>query len=480
MNTVNNVTQLLEEKEDVEKLSERPELEIETTVETCNENDDLIFVKNQQFQFSFIPLTVNLKKQICQNLNIPFINDETSNKVECSRMNISKPRIVKEITGDGNCFFRAISFSLTNSEAFHNVIRNAVCVHMMENGEMFKRYLNSDQSIENYLSSTRMTEEGIWATEVEIFVTAHLLNVDILTFSRGRWLRFAVDELDPSLRIRTEAIYLNHQQNHYNIVLSVNGEESEWTRMQQCKNSNDYEMRYRNRTRMQDLRQKTKEVPKESSENENRKQSLRRRYQDDTEFREQKLKTASIKYLDDDVFQSNLKLNSRKRYHDDLEYQINTKKRSRMVSKDKYTTDPDHREKLKKMNVEKYTSNESYRENVKRRRRERYVTDSQHRDAVKMRNVQKYNTNAEHRNIVKRKRKVNYESDEKFRESKLHAAAKRYKSDETFRSKTKAYNRNKYKCIATKIQKKEMNEKRRLARKVELEHQEEVVRVFKE
>lgn len=324
MNTVNNVTQLLEEKEDVEKLSERPELEIETTVETCNENDDLIFVKNQQFQFSFIPLTVNLKKQICQNLNIPFINDETSNKVECSRMNISKPRIVKEITGDGNCFFRAISFSLTNSEAFHNVIRNAVCVHMMENGEMFKRYLNGDQSIENYLLSTRMTEEGIWATEVEIFVTAHLLNVDILTFSRGRWLRFAVDELDPSLRIRTEAIYLNHQHNHYNIVLSVNGEESEWTRMQQCKNSNDYEMRYRNRTRMQDLRQKTKEVPKKSSENENRKQSLRRRYQDDTEFREQKLKTASIRYLDDDVFQSNLKLNSRKRYHDDLEYQINT------------------------------------------------------------------------------------------------------------------------------------------------------------
>lgn len=172
-----------------------------------------------------------------------------------------------------------------------------------------------------------MPEEGIWATEVEIFATAHLLNVDILTFSRGCWLRFAVDELDPSLRIRTEAIYLNHQQNHYNVVLSVNGEESECTRMQQCKNSNDYEMRYRNRTRMNDLRQKTKEDPKKLSTNENRKQSLRRRYQDDTEFREKKLKTASVRYLDDDVFQSNLKLNSRKRYHNDLEYQINTKKK---------------------------------------------------------------------------------------------------------------------------------------------------------
>lgn len=210
MNIVNNVTQLIEEIEDVENVSESPELENET----CDENDDLIFVRNEQFQFSFIPLTVNLKKQICQNLNFPFINDETSNEVECSRMSISKPRVVKEITGDGNCFFRAISFSITNSEAFHNVIRNAVCVHMMENAELFKRYLNGDQSIETYLSSTRMLEEGIWATEVEIYATAHLLNVDILTFSGGRWLRFAVDELDPP-----STIYLNHQQNHYNVVL---------------------------------------------------------------------------------------------------------------------------------------------------------------------------------------------------------------------------------------------------------------------
>lgn len=156
------------------------------------------------------------------------------------------------------------------------------------------------------------------------------------------------------------------------------------------------------------------------------------------------------------------------------------KKRSRMVSNDKYSTDPDHREKVKKMNVDKYKSNESYRENIKRRRQERYATDTQHRDAVKTRSIQKYNTNAEHRNILKRKRKKNYESDEKFRESKLHAAAKRYKSDKSFRSKTKAYNRNQYNCSATKIQKKEMNKKRRLAKKVELEHQDEVVRVFKE
>lgn len=55
-----------------------------------------------------------------------------------------------------------------------------------------------------------MMEEGIWVIEVEIFVIVYLLNVDILIFFRGCWLRFVVDEFDFFLRIRIEVIYLNY------------------------------------------------------------------------------------------------------------------------------------------------------------------------------------------------------------------------------------------------------------------------------
>ena len=209
----------------------------EQNVESTDQNDDLIFISQEQVQFSFSPLKTNIREQLCQKLNIPYICIGDSANMHCSKTNIAAPRTEKEIIGDGNCFFRAVSFSLANSEDFHNVVRNAVCKHMLENRELFHPFLNNEHSVESHLTSTQISQDGMWATEVEIFVTAHLLNVDILTLSRGRWLRFAVDELDPSLRIRTEAIYLNHQQNHYNIVISVNGEESEWTRMQQCKNS---------------------------------------------------------------------------------------------------------------------------------------------------------------------------------------------------------------------------------------------------
>lgn len=85
-------------------------------------------------------------------------------------------------------FFRAVSFSLTNSEDFHNVIRSAVCVHMMENNDLFIPFIDNEQCIENYLSFTQMAQENTWATDIEIFATAHLLNTDIYTFSRGSWI----------------------------------------------------------------------------------------------------------------------------------------------------------------------------------------------------------------------------------------------------------------------------------------------------
>lgn len=86
-----------------------------------------------------------------------------------------------------------------------------------------------------------MLKEGTWATEVEIFATAHLLNVDIYTYSGGCWLRFSVSQIETGKQSRTEAIYLNHHQlNHYNVVLSVTGEELDLTPMQQYKNPKEY------------------------------------------------------------------------------------------------------------------------------------------------------------------------------------------------------------------------------------------------
>lgn len=72
--------------------------------------------------------------------------------------------------------------------------------------------------------------EGTWATEVEIFATAHLLSTDIYTNSGRRWITFLGNDVETSMQIKTEGIYLNHhQQNHYNELISVNGEDPNMT-----------------------------------------------------------------------------------------------------------------------------------------------------------------------------------------------------------------------------------------------------------
>lgn len=87
-----------------------------------DQNDDVIFISQEQFQFSFCPLNSEIKQNLCQLLNVPYICNENSAYMQHSETNMTTPRLEKEIVADGNCFFRAVSFSLTNSEDFHSCL----------------------------------------------------------------------------------------------------------------------------------------------------------------------------------------------------------------------------------------------------------------------------------------------------------------------------------------------------------------------
>lgn len=127
---------------------------------------------------------------------------------------------------------------------------------MIGNRLLFQPFLNYEQCVESHISSTRMLHEGTWATEVGIFATAHLLSTDIYTYSGGRWIKFSGNDVEPSMQIKTEAIYLNHhQQNHYNVVISVNGEDANMTQTPNSKLPHEYKKRFRNRSRKQEIRQ---------------------------------------------------------------------------------------------------------------------------------------------------------------------------------------------------------------------------------
>ena len=84
---------------------------------------------------------------------------------------------VHTVDGDGNCFFRSISYLLLGSEAKHDVVRIAVCNYIIqpENWYKLKVYIDGDIKYgEEYVRKSEMHVWGKWATHVELFALEQL------------------------------------------------------------------------------------------------------------------------------------------------------------------------------------------------------------------------------------------------------------------------------------------------------------------
>jgi len=141
-----------------------------------------------------------------------------------SSQELTQPRRIHKIKGDGNCYFRSISFILTGVENNHLIIRDRVVQHMHSAaiGQKLTDYL--DKTVTDYLSSSLMDRDGAWATDAEIISTANLLGCDINVYCKVgeklAWQRFPSQF---TLSHSTDAsLYLdNSSGDHYNVILSV-------------------------------------------------------------------------------------------------------------------------------------------------------------------------------------------------------------------------------------------------------------------
>nr|XP_022307628.1 uncharacterized protein LOC111113627 [Crassostrea virginica] len=340
---------------------------------------------------------------------------------------------------------------------------------------------------------------GSWATEVEIFAMAHLLKVDIYTFSAGHWLRFSCEDVEPNSQSKAAAIYLNHKgRNHYNVVISVSKENMDGS---SCLTSNMAFSTENNSNQNDELKKgqrKSKRISGKLNASEKRRESLRQKYREDESFRGKKLKAAFERYMSDDGFRENVKMTNIERYKNDLGYRFKKKESAREAVVEKYATDLEYRNKMKLRSTCKYTQDEQHKENIKRRSVLKYADDEKHREAVKMRSIKRYADDAKHREFVKNQSKLKYETDEGYknavknsmkrryenadiRKEKLSHAAKRYKTDKLFQSKSKSYSKIQYNS-SPKLRtiKKERVKRQRNAKQVELKNVEELIKTFKE
>ena len=134
---------------------------------------------------------------------------------------IGFPNHVKSIGGDGNCFFRCLSFVVTGSEEYHAIIRSSIVSHMLKNPDV----MLTGRDTCTYIQDSQMARSGTWASENEIYGASHLLKTDIYVYSQyGRthkWMNHSGTMLERNFSVEPQSIYLKHTGlTHYEVVLS--------------------------------------------------------------------------------------------------------------------------------------------------------------------------------------------------------------------------------------------------------------------
>ena len=106
----------------------------------------------------------------------------------------------KSVLGDGNCFFRALSYILYGDQGHHQQLRVYLAEFVQLNANLFQP-LVWEGTVENHVKS--MLSVGTWATQVELSAVSTLFSVQVFSCTphqqtkNYRWLVF--DSLDTNL-----------------------------------------------------------------------------------------------------------------------------------------------------------------------------------------------------------------------------------------------------------------------------------------
>ena len=132
-------------------------------------------------------------------------------------------RTRKRMQGDGNCLFRSLSYIITGFEEHHFQIRTAIVSHMrtihhLLNGlgadgrlNYLDVYNGGYESVEAYLTQTRMAENSIWGTDFEMSILAHKLSTIEYSYKAGEyWIACFANGIDKSTRedVNCKSMYI--------------------------------------------------------------------------------------------------------------------------------------------------------------------------------------------------------------------------------------------------------------------------------
>ena len=196
---------------------------------TCRLQGEIEFVRQGCISpYRFNPVDEQWQINACTALGLGFLR---SNRVRPGGPDLSlKPpdgRTIRRIIGDGNCLFRCFSYIITGSEDQHMSLRIIITSYMISIAHLLlDNHISSMySSVQQYITDTKMDQEGTWGTHVGMFTLAHLLKTIVFSYitEDQNWWRYSPHFIDRSLvdDCTTMAMYIRHLPDHFDVVRSV-------------------------------------------------------------------------------------------------------------------------------------------------------------------------------------------------------------------------------------------------------------------
>ena len=93
-----------------------------------------------------------------------------------------EPEDIRDVKGDGNCFFRCISVALYENEDEHKEIRENVVQKIVAEREFYGAYTDKDfeKHVEGMSRSNGSNDS--WATEAELIATSNFYDDDVYVY----------------------------------------------------------------------------------------------------------------------------------------------------------------------------------------------------------------------------------------------------------------------------------------------------------
>ena len=142
---------------------------------------------------------------------------------------------LRNVDGDGNCLFRAFSVIITGTEDQHMEVRNKILRYMVSIENLVLGYDSHGSynylqpfghaSVQDYINSENLDQDGSWGTEFEMLCLSHMLNTVVYSFVavNNSWQAFTYNLIDRSrpCEYTGKSIYLWYCDSHFKVVTSV-------------------------------------------------------------------------------------------------------------------------------------------------------------------------------------------------------------------------------------------------------------------